>query len=279
MPRIVLKPKYKALAKKNVVVDVKAGRNMVMKKKYRKPKLNMKRLSYQVSKMICEKKEYGAYSSGLTLGQISVSAAGATAQSGHYLTSFMTPNPANGNTDVTRNGDEVTVTGMHNVLQFSHQANTSQGIRGRIYIFTPKYGVSGSSVSASQFLNPNPVIYGANNSLVSVYDTTCSRNIDSIKNFKVLRTINFYFPADIASLSQKLVKTVDCSLKFKKPWVMRWDSWGNLTFGQIFMLVVLESGNSTVNTPNTAAVAGIPIIDTYSGLNLNWYSKAYYIDP
>lgn len=276
MTRIVVKPKYRG--KKDTSVVVSSNRKVVMKKKYRKP-MNMKKLAYQVAQINCEKKENGVYSSGLTVGQITVASAGAYASSGHYLTSFITPQPSQGDSGVTRDGDEITITGMYNMLQFSQQSNTTQGIKGKIYIFSPRVTASTASVSVGAFLNANPMIYGANNSLVTVYDTMSARNMDNFKNFKILRTKNFYVPPDPGSTTQKLIKTVRCGLKFKKPWKVRFDQTNNLVEGQIYMLIVCESGNLSANTPNLAAVASIPNTDTLSGLNLNWFSKTYFIDP
>lgn len=276
MPRIVLKPKYRG--KKDASVVVSSNRKIVMKKKYKKP-MNLSKLAYQIIKINGEKKEYGTFSSGLTVGQITVNSAGAYASSGHYLTSFITPIPTQGDTGTTRDGDEVIITGMYSMLQFSQQSNTTQGIKGKIYLFTPNVKSSSASISVGAFLNPNPMVYGANNSLVTVYDTMCSRNMDNFKNFNVLRTKSFYVPPDPGSTTQKLIKSVKCGIKFKKPWKVRFDQTGTLVEGQIYMLVVVESGNNSSNTPNLAAVAAIPNTDTLSGLNLNWFSKAYFIDP
>lgn len=241
-------------------------------------RINVKSLANAVAKINCEKKEWSGYVPGLTVGQIYVPAAGSAPNSGHYLTNFITPLPNNGNSDTTRVGDEIKITGIHNVFQFSHQANTSQSMKVKMMFIAPRFGISGASLTMDKLLNPNPIIYNANGAVFPiVYDTMCARNMDYIRDFRVLRTKTFTMPGDTASLSQKIVKTVDFSLKFKKPWNIRFDTAGNLAFGQIYLLVLCESGNTTTNTPTS--YSGVPVIDTYSGLNLSYYTKSYFIDP
>lgn len=278
MPRIVLKPKYKALAKQNVVVDVKAGSKIKMRRPAKK-NMNIKKLAYQVAKINCEKKESNLYAPSQVVGQFYAVSAGSNPSSAHYLSNFITALPSNGNTDTTRIGDEYSITGMRNIFQFSHQANTSQTIRGRIMLIAPRLGVSGSSVTIDKILQPNPVAYYGNGALFPIYDYTCSRNVDYLKDFKVIRTKKFVMPGDTASLSQKVVKTVDFNLKFKKkPWIVRYDSSGAISFGQMWLLILVESGNTSSNVPSTNTV-GIPVTDTVSGLNFQYYSKTYFIDP
>lgn len=276
MVKIVLKPKYKAVARKGkTVVDVRVRKRG--NRRYKKKSLAS--LASKIAMINCEKKEYNVYSSGLTGGQIYVASAGATPQSGHYLFNGLTPLPNNGTSDTLRIGDEFHITGMRNIFQFSQMSNTGQKMRGKIIMFSPKFGVSGASVSIDKFLNVNPVVYYANGASVSVYDTTSARNLDYVNDFKVIRTVNFTIPADSASLSQKLLTTVDASIKFKKPWKVRFDTAGNLAYGQIWAVVLFESGNSTVNVPNLSLVNGIPITDVSSGANFQYYSKTYFIDP
>lgn len=240
-------------------------------------KVNINKLAYQVAKLNNEKKEFNVYAPSLAVGQFYASTAGSTPLSAHYMSNGITPLPSNGTGDNARIGDEISVTGIRNVFQFSHQANCSQPIKCKIMMFAPKFGVSGASVTIDKLLNVNPVAYYGNGALVSVYDTTSSRNMDYIKDFQLLRSYSFTMPGDQASLSQKIVKTVNVGLKFKKPWKVRFDSAGNISYGQIYCVVVAESGNTYSNTPNSNTI-GIPIIDTYSGLAFQWYSKTYFMD-
>lgn len=278
MPRIVLKPKYKALAKQNVVVDVKAGRKIRMRRPYKKG-TNLKKLAYQVAKINCEKKESNLYAPSQNVGQFYAASSGANPTSAHYLSNFITALPSNSTTDTGRIGDEYSITGMRNIFQFSHQANTSQTIRGRMMLIAPRLGVSGTSVTIDKLLVPNPVAYYGNGALFSIYDYTSARNVDYLKDFQVIRSKKFVIPGDSASLSQKVVKTIDFNLKFKKkPWVVRYDTAGNISFGQMWLLIVVESGNSGANVPSANTV-GLPVTDTVSGLNFQYYSKTYFIDP
>lgn len=276
MPRIVLKPKYKALAKKNIVVDVRAGKKIKFRSR---GKPNMRKLAFQVAKINCEKKEIGMYTAGLTVGQVTVSAGG-LASSGHYMSTIFTPSPSNGTTDTTRIGDEITLTGMYNELQFVQQTNTTIKLKGRVYIVSPRLGSSYASATIDKFLNPNAILYSANGQII--YDYMSSRQMDNIKNWRVLRSMNFSVSSDLASTTQKMISTVKCGLKFKKPWKVRYDAAGNVAEGQLFMIVVTDCGNVSSNAfsgAGTGSTLGIPVVDTLSGLTLNYYSKAYYVDP
>lgn len=277
MPKIVLKQKYRG--KKDASVVVSSNRNIVVKKKYRKPKTNIKKLAYQLAKLSCEKKEIGMYATGLSVGQISVSAGGLVS-SGHYMSTLFTPSPSNGNTDTTRIGDEISLTGMYNELQFIQQSNANIKIRGKIYIVSPRLGSSYATATIDKFLNPNAILYSAN--LQTVFDYTSSRQMDNFKNWRVLRTKNFSVSSDLASTTQRMVSTIKCGMKFKKPWKIRYDAAGNVSEGQLYMIVVTDTGNVSSNAPSgsgTGSTTGIPITDTLSGLSLNYFSKAYFIDP
>lgn len=251
---------------------------VVKKKKYNRSRgLSISKLAYRVAQINCEKKENNVYYSSGIVGQFYVGSAGANPTSGHYLSSGFTPQPANGTTDTTRIGDEIKITGMHNIFQFFHMSNTSQSIKCKIMFITPKSGVSGLALTIDKLLNVNPIVYFGNGGQTTVYDITSARNLDYIRDFRILRSKTFIMPGDTASLSQKVVKTVDMGLKFKKPWPIRFDTTGSLSYGQIYCLILTESGNCTANTPSSNTI-GIPINDTLSGLNFQFYSKSYFID-
>lgn len=240
--------------------------------------VNVRALANAVSKLNCEKKEYGVYAQNVTVGQIYVASAGSTVQSGHYLSSLITPTPSNGTSDITRIGDEVTITGIRNVFQFIQQSNATIPSKIKMMLFSPRMGASGLTVSIDKLLNPNPIIYNSNGSLYPlVYDTICTRNQDYLKDFKILRQKTFNLQGDMASTTQRMAKTINFGLKFKYPWKLRFDSSGAISSGQIYLLILVENGNNTANTPG--ASNGAVTTDTLTGYTCNYYSKSYYIDP
>lgn len=242
------------------------------------PKMNIKKLAYDIAKINCEKKEIGMYVQGLVLGQAFV--VGGLAQSGHYMSTLFTPSPSNSTLDSGRVGDEITVTGMYNQLQFIQQSNAITKIRGRIYIVSPTLRSSYATATIDKFLNPNPITFAANGQVL--YDLTSSRQSDNFQNWKVIRTMNFNVSPDLASTTQKMNLTIPCNLKFKKGWKVRYDSAGNVAEGQLYMVVVVDSGNASAvafSGTGTGGTSGIMNTDTLSGLSFQYYSRAYYVDP
>lgn len=242
-------------------------------------KVNVRALANAVARLNCEKKEIGVYSADLTHGQIYTDGT-AVVNSGHYLTAGLTFSASNGTSDITRIGDEVMVTGLYNQYQFSQQSNTTQRVRGKIYFFSPRLQSSNATVTVGNFLNPNGFIYSGSGNVNSVYDYMSSRNMDQIRNFKVLRTKTFTISPDVGSLSQKMISTLSIGLKFKKPWKVRFNSAGQVVSGQIYMLIVFDSGNAGSVAPSAGAnLTGIAKTDTLSGVQWSYFSKTYFIDP
>lgn len=267
--------KPRVLRKKKVVLRKK---KVYRKRNYVSAK-GVKAIVNNMMKKTCEKKESTVYITDLTSGQIYTDGTN-TISSGHYLTSGITFGAGNGTTDTTRIGDEVLITGMMNEFQFVQQSNTTQKIKGRIIFFSPKLKSSLASVSVSNFLNPNTFIYGGSGGANSIYDTMSSRNMDYFGDFKVIRTKNFSVSPDLASTTQRLATTFKCGLKFKKPWKVRFNSSGQVVQGQLYMLVLFDSGNSgSVSYGAGASIAAISKTDTLSGVQWSYYSKTYYIDP
>lgn len=265
--------KKSAYGKKRPKKSPKKGSNAVTKS-------YVKSAIYSAFKKTCEKKEFNTYAINQVVGQFQAISAGANPSASYFVTSALVSSSlVNGNTDITRIGDEIMVTGIRQVCQFTHQQNTSQSIRLKYYLYSPSVSSNTASFNIGAFLYSNPIVFNGNSSNPVLYDSLSSRNQDNMKNFIVHRTGSIVVPADQASLSQKVVKTVNLGLKFKKPWRVRFDSTGTLTEGQIFLLIVADCGNTSSNTPSLTQVNGIPITDTYSGLNLNTYSKVYFIDP
>lgn len=282
MPRIVLKPKYKALAKKNVVVDVKPARKMRMRRKN-----NLKSLANKIAQINSEKKDTGwVASTEIPVAQLQGLTGGVLATS-HYATS-LAPVPSQGSSSVQRVGDKIQITGMYNRFQFAQQTNALQPTRGRIYFVSPKFSsyssvVAGASANGIEtFLNPNPIILAQSG--VNIYDTLCTRNQDYINDWKVLRVVNFTIRGDNVS-GQKCVKTVNAGLSFKKkPHIVHFAP-GTTTViaGDIRIFVVFENGNSGAAIVNTTVgtntnATGVPVKDASSGWTMCYMSKSYFMD-
>lgn len=264
------------------VVPIKETRGrkkkaVIITTKKKKKSMSIKKLAYQVAQINCEKKEVGVYNADLSNGQIYTDGS-AIINSGHYLTAGLTFNASNGTTDITRIGDEVMISGLYNEFQFQQQANATQKIRGKIYFFTPRIGSTNVSVTVGTFLNPNGFIFSATGN--NVYDYMSSRNMDYIRDYKVLRIKRFTISPDLASTTQKMITTLKCGLKFKKPWKARFNSAGQLVYGQIWMLLVFDSGNSgTVAAGAGANTTSIAKTDVLSGVTWSYFSKTYFMDP
>lgn len=248
-----------------------------IRKLNKKKSISIKKLAYKVAQINCEKKEVGVYNADLSNGQIYTDGS-AVINSGHYLTAGLTFNASNGTTDTTRIGDEVMISGLYNEFQFQQQANATQKIRGKIYFFTPRIASTNVSVTVATFLNPNGFIYSATGN--NVYDYMSSRNMDYFRDYKVLRTKRFSIAADQASTTQKMITTMKCGLKFKKPWKVRFNTAGQIVYGQIWMLIVFDSGNSgTVAAGAGANTTSIAKTDVLSGITWSYFSKTYFMDP
>lgn len=282
MVKIVLKPKYKALAKKNVVLDVKPGRKIRM----RRPRMGIKKLANKVALLNSERKDTGWISSTeLPVGQV-IGLTGGIVSSGHYTTS-LTPLPSQGDAGNQRTGDKITITGIYNQFQFTQQSNGLAPCRGKIIFAVPKFSsyssvVSGASAQGIEtLLYANPII-GAQSG-VSVYDSLCARNQDYIADWKILRTVNFKVGGDTVS-GMKTVKTVRAGLRFKKPHQVHFaPATNSVISGDIRVFILFECGNAGVALANTTTglntnAQGIPIKDASSGYTMCFMSKAYYLD-
>lgn len=284
MPRLVLKPKYKALfaKKKPVVAVVKPIKPRRYKKRL---PYNLKKLAFQIDKINQEKNDSGWVGSNETIvGQVIGTSSNAVA-SGHYSTSIC-PIPSQGNNQNQRTGDSITLTGMYSIFQFAQQSNALQSTRAKIIIAVPNFSSQNSVVTGSStygietLLNPNPIILAQ--SSVNVYDYICTRNQDYMKDWKILRTINFRIGGDSVS-GMKGVKTVKAGLKFKNGHKVHFVPGTNtIASGDIRIFVLFENGNggyalSNGTTGLTTNAQGVPVKDVQSGWTMCYMSKSYYL--
>lgn len=284
MPKFSKSFLAKFAKKKPVVAVVKP----IKRRRYRKRlSPNLKKLAFQIDKINQERNDSGWVASTETVvGQVIGSGANAI-QSGHYASSI-TPIPSQGDSQVQRTGDSITLTGIYSMFQFAQQSNALQATRGKIIFATPKFSSQNSVVSGAStygietLLNPNPIILAQ--SSVNVYDYICTRNQDYIKDWTILRTVNFRVGSDTVS-GMKGVKTVRAGLRFKTGHKVHFAPGTNtIVSGDIRVFILFENGNGgavlTNGTPNsglTTNAIGVPVKDTLSGWTMCYMSKSYYL--
>lgn len=181
----------------------------------------------------------------------------------------ITPVPSEGVTFNTRNGASIKWTSSYISLQLIHQTATQSAIRGKIMFVKVKNQVINNTTFISNFLKQNQFTTSG-----VVYDVTSERNQDYYKDFIVLRTKNFYIACDQLS-GQTVSKTYRIPLKFGHHVKFSGDT-TTVTDGQVFMLILCDSGNMNASTIST--VGNIPVTAVSTGLNLCYSVSNYFID-
>lgn len=208
-----------------------------------------------------EKKRYSLGTNNTFVGQVNGNS------SGCYIAD-LTPYPSQGVTAETRNGASIKWTTSYLQLQFIHMSSTQSTIKGKIYIIKSD-NVINSSTLMTNFLNPSPFITST-----SIYDINSAREQDYFKDFKVLATRNFSVSCDQLS-GQTVQKIVKMPLKFGHH-VKFNDNTQTLSEGQVWMLIVCDSGN--IATATSSTVGNISVTAPNTGLNLCWNAIDYFVD-
>lgn len=208
-----------------------------------------------------EKKRYNLGTNNTFVGQVNGNSSGC-------YTFDLTPVPAQGITAETRNGASIKWTSTYLQLQFIHMSATQSTIKGRIYIIRSS-NVINSSTLLTNFLNPSPFITST-----QIYDINSAREQDYFKDYKVLATKNFTVSCDQIS-GQTVQKIIKMPLKFGHH-VKFNDNSTSITDGQVWMLIVCDSGNIATGTAST--VGNISVTAPNTGLNLCWNAVNYFVD-
>lgn len=187
--------------------------------------------------------------------------------SGMYIYDI-TPTPSQGVTAETRNGASIKWTSGYLQLQFIHMSATQSTIKGRIYIIKSK-DVTNTSTVQQQFLNPSPFITST-----SIWDYNSTREQDYYKDYSVLAARNFTVSCDQVS-GQTVQRVVKMPLKFGHH-VKFNDNTTTLTDGQVFLMIVTDSGN--ISTVTASTVGNISVTAVNTGLNLCWSMTNYFVD-
>lgn len=187
--------------------------------------------------------------------------------SGMYIYDI-TPYPAQGVTTDTRNGASIKWTSSYLQMQFIHMSATQSTINGTVYIIKCKE-IQNASTIQQRFFMPSAFITST-----SIYDLNSAREQDYYKDYIVLRRQNFVVKCD--QISGQTVQTiVKMPLKFGHH-VKFNDNTNVLSEGQVFMIIVTDSGNIATSTAST--VGNISVTAPNTGLNLCWSITNYYID-
>lgn len=272
---MVKKTNYKKTLKK-------FGRNVYkvtgLKNPYKKGKLSSSRIMKDIAmikkSLNTEKKVYDIpmQNASYTVGQVFADNTATNYVSGHYVADI-TPIPAQGVTYQTRNGDSIKLVSMFGKIQFYQQSSCFSRIRGVIEFVQVKGTPITSTVFMQTYLQPNDFI--KSQTAKDIYDLNCSRDIDSFKNFRVIRRIPFTLNADATSSDQVITNK---TMGMKMSQHVKYDkNTTTVSNGQIFMIVRVDSGNNG-NTTITGNPQSIPVVTSFSGLRFNYYLKQYFVD-
>lgn len=175
---------------------------------------------------------------GIDIGQVAGNSAG-------FYTFDASCIPAQGTTSTTRNGNSIRNHSLDCRFQVFQQANTVQDIYGKIIFVQPKIPTSDTNVFSTTIFDPNPFLN------VSIIDYHSLRSEDHKKQYKILKVKKFRLKNDSYSgIEQNL--SFSCNIKFKNHHTtFSTDGSQTLSGGQIYMLVLLDSGNSANSTAST----------------------------
>lgn len=250
---------------------VKTASRAVNKRYFKKksgytPKIGriIKDVSILKSMLNAEKKTYTQQNNLQLVAQVNGNS------SGHFILDI-TPTPSQGTTNSTRNGSSIRLSASYLQFLISTQSGLSKNIRLKFEIV--KY--DGKPISTSQaiadYLDPNPFI-----SDQTIYDTNCSRNIDTFKQFRVLRRKIVSFKPSFSG--QILISNLDMPLKYKSHHIKFDNNLDTVVDGQLFLIVRADTGNSNTSTANTSTSSGVMTKGTLTGCFFSYNFIHYFYD-
>lgn len=245
-------------------------------KKYHKPIMTAAGVAYQAYKVAqlaaminAEKKRINS-----SLQTVAFASLNGGTGSGFYAADI-TPNPAEGLTSATRNGNSIKLTSSYYKFQVRQQSAVDGPMKYKVVILAQK-GASNASVGTypSTILNPNPFLTGA-----SIYDYNSSYNPDYFSQFEIIKTINrTILPDQLTAMTQ--IDTFEFGLKYNKDKGrhIRFTSDGAISTsaGQLIIMVLADSGNMSASTPST--IAGAPVVAINTGAYISMDCIHYYYD-
>jgi len=211
-----------------------------------------------------EKKKFSTSLQDQAVGQCNVNANG-------YHVFNATPQMAQGNTSVTRVGNNINLISSHFKFQFQAMSNWNTGCRVKIMLIK----VIGTPTSAS--LVPPDMFY--NNSFItggSIIDYNSDRNEQTWGNYQVLRTKTFRMK-DNNHTNQLPIYTGSLGIKYKKHQIkFSADGSTSIVAGQLVMLVLCDNGNAS--TTLVSSLTGTASTGTLTGCYYQMDISHWYTD-
>lgn len=241
------------------------------KRPMRKVRSKRKYRRYRTPKTEKKLFKVAAPNGGYACGQVYCDA---TAQiSGHHVLEI-TPQPVKGTGSNNRIGDVINLSGVTLKYQFQQQTNGSTKLKGKIYIIRVKPGFSTAANNlAGAFLEPNYFVQNVNAGMIGPYDYRSDRNQTYYNNYEVLGYKKFNIPADQLT---GMTNFADAQITFKKNHTIRFDPLSGLvSSGQLFQLIVMDTGNSG---PNASTLANIGLVSASTGCFVRYLHYFYYTD-
>lgn len=188
---------------------------------------------------------------------------------GNYVYDI-TPFPAQGLTDITRNGDSIRPKYCEMQFQIYQMTATIQPLRGRIVFFK----IPGAPITASTIVND----YFTSNvwtNAAAIVDYHSKKDPDYSGIAKKIFEKRFYV-ADSFSTETKAIN-LKFNLRMSKDYHTYFvNNTTSVAGGQIIMAILLDDGNCSTSVATTATGCITTAVNT--GLHVRWYARWRYYD-
>lgn len=199
-----------------------------------------------------------------------------------YLSLDITPSPTLGTGHSNRVGSKVSMTGIHVTTQMIEQgANSSIQSQFIYQIILQKNVCSDDVYTTGDSANPIEKMFNANAFIrtsvgaeAGVIDYSSERNQANFKNFQVLRTGKIYMKPDQIATTTNRIRTKTLGVKFKKPFVLTYDTNSDSIHHRVILLIRSSAGNSGLISTLTA----VPTTVANSGFLFSMEANSYYVD-
>lgn len=236
-------------------ISTKGIPQMVKDVQYLKSILNSEKQRYVISP--------GTSTTGL--GQINGNATG-------YITADVTPIPTQGDGYNNRQGASIKLHSSNFRFMFTEQGSTLSNLKFKVQIFRVLGKPTTAAAAVLDIFNVNP--------FTGIVDYNSSRNPDTFKDYKLLKTAYSSIPMDPASLvGQQAVKELRFGMRYRNNHIRFDKNTTTVTDGQLIMVIFCNAGN--VGALPTLAPwngASIPVQAAGSGALENHYIEHYYYD-
>jgi hypothetical protein len=237
-------------------------------KRTRKARMNLYSEIAAIKKVInVEKKVFNiSYTSNLGLGQVIGNSAG-------WYIADITPNPAQGITESTRNGASIKLTGSRFNFCFQQQSGATTAIKVRIMIIH----ITGKSMTPSDWVNTRYELnqFVLNAGAPSIIDYNSQLDLNGQGGFKILRTTQVYLKQDNYS-GLLTIKNFSMGLKYNNHHVRYNGNGITPQDGQILMFFQPDVGNASSTTACT--LSGVPATAINTGCTVNYNIQHYFVD-